>query len=154
MKQVLPGVLAVALMLGTGQVRAADPTLAEIRAQQLELHEKLAQGDASLAALSATERAQLQAAQERVFGILEGHSDADRLHPAQRTQLTNELERINALVQGDDRNRLVCKREKRTGSQRYVRVCKTVSERELELQNSQRLWDRTNVCNGGVGCSN
>lgn len=154
MRQVIQGVLAVALVFGTGQALAADPTVAEIRAQQQELREKLVQGDASLAALSAAERSQLQASQQRVFEILDSHDEAGRIHPAQRTQLTNELERISALMQGDDRNRLICKREKRTGSQRHVRVCKTVAERELELENSQRMWDRANICNQGLACSN
>lgn len=153
MGQIIRVVTVAMLVLAFGHATAGEPTLADIRTQQLELRGKLERQDESLASLSDREREQFQAAQQRVFVILDRHDEADGMHPAARTRLTNELEAISALVEGAGKDRMVCKREKRTGSQRHVRVCKTVAQREQELEDARRAWNPPSPCSPGIGCT-
>ena len=51
-----------------------------------------------------------------------------------------------------DNERMVCKRVKRTGSNRHVRVCKTVAEREREREEARRVLSHPSVCSQGIGC--
>lgn len=140
MWHIIRAIAVAMLVLASGHVAAGQPTLADIRAQQQELRGKLEQDDPSLAGLSEYEREQFQVAQSRVFAVLDVHDDADGMHPAVRTHLINELLAISALVEGAGDDRMVCTREKSTGSHRLVRLCKTVAQRERELEGGRRMW--------------
>ena len=66
----------------------------------------------------------------------------------------NTLEWIEAAINDSDDDRLVCRRERRIGSNRMTRVCKTVAQIEFERERARsQLLDRGACVDlGGAGC--
>lgn len=76
----------------------------------------------------------------RMSGLLDGVEDVNRLPEATRVEVFNEQERVNALLtRAHADSRLVCRREKPTGSNRSINRCVTVAERNRERDNAQDL---------------
>lgn len=72
--------------------------------------------------------------------LLGGAEDVTRLPDAVKVQVFNEQERVNTLLaRAHADSRLVCRREKPTGSNRSVNRCMTVAERTRERDNAQDL---------------
>jgi hypothetical protein len=81
--------------------------------------------------LSDRERLQFVRALDRMEATLSGVAGIDELDRKSRTQLFNDQELINnVLTQASDDARLICKREKLTGTRRISDVCVTVAQRE------------------------
>jgi len=67
---------------------------------------------------------------DRMSSLLDGTSDVDQLPEATKVRVFNEQERINSLLsQAHADSRLICRREKPTGSNRSTNTCFTVAER-------------------------
>ncbi|KAF1694314.1 hypothetical protein CSC64_04405 [Pseudoxanthomonas koreensis] len=73
---------------------------------------------------------QVRTSLDRISGMLDGKASVGELNGADKVEVFNEQERINTLLtKARDDSRLVCRREKKTGSNRPVNSCATVAER-------------------------
>lgn len=76
------------------------------------------------------DRSQVQAAMDRIKSTLQGHESAKELSPVARTQLLNDQSTVNTiLTRAKEDSRMVCRREKATGSNFHESVCMTVAQR-------------------------
>lgn len=74
--------------------------------------------------------AKLAAAREEIGRILNGVSDPHQLPADQRIALFNAHQTIESVINKQDKNRVVCTRERKTGSRLGTTECLTVGERE------------------------
>lgn len=82
--------------------------------------------------------------QRRILALIEGKSSIEELSREQRLQLVNAQERINAAIQGTrsaEEARLVCRRERPTGSQVSRLRCTTVRQDNLLREMADRDAD-------------
>ena len=155
----LPGLLlaAQAFAAAGGEVPAADATAqAPIpsEAYLADLDRKLALADqGQYGRLERGSDKKLQALREQVAGLLEGRASIDELPADDEVKLLNAQGRIAAILRNQDKDRVVCKREARTGSRLAVTECMTVAEREARAASAGEATEKVqrNVCIAGEG---
>lgn len=74
--------------------------------------------------------ARLAAARKEIGDLLRNVSDPHELSPEQRIALFNAHQVIETVINKQDKDRVVCTRESKTGSRVGVTECLTVAERE------------------------
>lgn len=77
---------------------------------------------------------ELKAARDRIAGLLEGHASKDELQPDARLAVQHAEDAIQAIIQSQDKNRMVCRREAGTGSRLPRNECLTVAQREARAR--------------------
>ena len=125
---------------------AADDTVPEILHTQHALRTKLDNPTGDYSRFSPDDLAKMRRAQDHVFRVLDGVSSLDQLNTDQRTDLSNALDEIRATLAQNAGSRLVCYRERKTGSNLIEKRCETVEEREARARDSQeqlREYSRT-----------
>ena len=128
----------------------ADPSLAEIRAQQLEYRGQ-AQGKTGLfKEMPEHQVSELLRKQNRFLTLTEGKASIEELPADDKVEAINHLEWIKATLTKADNERLVCERVKVVGSNRPQRVCRTVAEMRAERQEAERSLETRLMC--GQGC--
>jgi hypothetical protein len=83
--------------------------------------------------------ARLARARATIGDLLRDVSSPRDLNPQQRIELYNAHEEIASILQHQDKNRVVCTRERKTGSRLNVTECLTVGEREERARISAEL---------------
>jgi hypothetical protein len=99
--------------------------------------------------------ARLTEARQVIGNLLQNVSDPRELKPDQRIALFNAHEEINAIINKQDKSRVVCTRERKTGSRLSTTECLTVGEREERARVAQagtNAFQRA-VCTPGEGNS-
>lgn len=122
----------------------ADTTAPEILHTQHVLREKLDNPTGEYRNLSSEAIAKMRAAQDRVFAMLDGVASLDQLNKDQKVMLSNDLDQIKYLLANNEGNRLICHREKKTGSNMIQRVCETAAQRDADAEESQRSLQHAN----------
>ena len=133
--------VAALLALAAGPVFAgddADDTVPEILQTQQALRAKLDQPGGEYARLSQSNVSRIHRAQDKVFRMLNGVESLDQLNRGQRTELSNALDDIKAALAGDAGTRMVCHRERRTGTNLVEKRCESVADREARARESQQ----------------
>jgi len=117
----------------------------------LELQEAITAGvDHAEHALTAGQKHTIRAEQKRIRAIVEGKASLDALTLEQRLQLVNAQERINAAMRGTraaEEARVVCRRERPTGSQVNQLRCSTVGQDSLLREMADRDADGVLLAN-------
>lgn len=140
-------VLALAFIIPASAISATGgQDLDAIRAQQKEIRTAALAGTGIYARLTAPERNGLIAKQDRLLALIDGKKAADDLNEADRIEAFNALEWIEAKINHEDGDHMVCRRERKIGSNRITQVCRTAAEderlreeaRERMLRDSQR----------------
>lgn len=67
---------------------------------------------------------------QRIHGVLQTHGPVPRMAQEQRIGLLNLQERVNAVLTGNEANRMLCEWTRVAGSQRRQQICMTSAERE------------------------
>ena len=128
-------VVLAALSAGPESANASEPLwrdaadTAVFTAQAARLREQM-QPDERYGGIGETERTEIErnlAALQRLF---DARGSMAAMTPAERVELLNAQERINALLTGHDGDRMVCTREQQMGTRFRSTVCMTVRERE------------------------
>lgn len=138
-------IVVVGVMTALPPVKAAE-SLADIRQQQTQLRDDLANG---VLALDADKRQTVDEQQHVVFDLIDGKHEVRELNPAQRVELKNALETINAALsqtQTAEDDREVCWQEKRTGTKLVTTVCGTVRERRQAKEGARDYLQRPRLC--------
>jgi hypothetical protein len=112
--------------------------LGAVHAQQTEIHEGLIARSGRYASLSAETRTSILSKQATLFKLLEGKQTADDLSEHQRLEVFNTLEWIEAAINGEQGERMICRREKTIGSTRVTRVCRTAADEERMKEEARR----------------
>lgn len=98
----------------------------------------------------------LKAAQARIFALLEDGKTLEQLDKNEQVELLNSVEEVKAIISNNERDKLECWREKKTGSQMAITRCATVAQRE-EVREGARTWKaEPGICqrdgSGGPAC--
>lgn len=138
-RKLLARSLAVVLLATVAPLAMAAQTLDldVIRNQQREIKEAATAGSGPYASMSAAARSDLLAKQAGMLKVLDGKQTADDLNEAERTEVFNTLEWIEAAINDTEADRLICRRERTIGSNRVTRVCRTAAE-EARLRDEAR----------------
>jgi hypothetical protein len=83
--------------------------------------------------------ARLSAARKEIGDLLRNVSDPRELPTEQRIALYNAHQTIESVINHQDKSRVVCTRERKTGSRVGITECLTVAEREERAKISQAM---------------
>jgi hypothetical protein len=103
-----------------------------IRTQQAQIRKDAEARQGRYATLEGSKRRRLFEKQALVLRMLEGRRSMAELDEQDRIIVFNALESIAAIVNDDEPNRTICRRQKPVGSNRPVTLCRTVAELEAE----------------------
>lgn len=152
--------LALAGLLAIGAVATAAaaedslslPTIPELRQQLSQLQRDLP-GDR---ALSADKKSEISAAMARIEQRIQGRDTYGSMDDAQRTEMVNDVSLIHFALANKDDDRLICKQERKIGSNRMSSTCATAAQWEEARKRSQEALDaqgracnQTGSCGGG-----
>lgn len=140
----------VVLLFGSLTVQAAAPAskqkvstnASEIVQQQTAIRAQVLSGKGAFKDMDASARNDLLKHQDIVFGLLKDKESTTQLSEADQVRVSNSISSIVAAVTNAEDDRMVCRREKPTGSNRTETICKTVAERRIEREqaaDSRRL---------------
>lgn len=135
--------LCLAVSFGASADDTDGPTLAEIRAQQLELRADVQAGEGIFEDMQRVKREELAARQTKLLAMIEGKDMVQDLDDDTQVEAFNLLEQINASINDMEDQRMVCERVQKTGSHRKVKECKTVAQRREEREAAQRNLQET-----------
>lgn len=120
---------------------AAQPqepqSVSEILHMQKDLRSKLDNPTGEYSQFSEKDIAQMKHAQDDVFGMLSGVASLDQLNLDEKTRLSNSLDEIKAILLSNSDNRLVCHRERKTGTNLVTKRCETVAQREARSRDAR-----------------
>ena len=120
--------------------------LDDIRTQQHEIRDGVEARTGRYKDLSASERNELLSKQARMLETIEGKHSTEELNDQQKTEVFNTLEWIEAVVNNDGEDRMVCERRPVLGSTRKERVCKTASQWREEREAARNMMDSRGSC--------
>lgn len=144
MALVLGGLLAAPAAFASVDRNALQ--VESIRSQQAEIRAGVESRTGRYRDLTADTRSQLLAKQGEVLRTLEGKQSTDELNEAQKTEVFNALEWIEAALNKSEDERLVCERRQILGSTRRERVCKTVAQMREERDAARNRMDSRGGC--------
>ena len=157
MQKHLIALLAVSLaFVGTAQAKI-DSAPSKDGLVQLDVQESVADQLTRVERALATEeysevgledKSKVQAALSRIRVKLGDHATIEQVSPQFRTEIYNDQELVNTiLTRAHADSRVVCRRERATGSNRPLQVCMTVAQRRELMENSRdalRNYHRVN----------
>jgi hypothetical protein len=88
------------------------------------------------------ERAQVETGLARMASMFDSNPSVDAMNKEQQVALFNQQEVVNAILKNRDSSRVVCKREKKTGSNLSTTTCLTYGERERIRRDDQKELNR------------
>lgn len=149
-------VAVLAAMLVSAAAMANDQILVNTDAraiitQQQEIREEAVARNGRYRDMDERARRSLLAEQDKVLELLEGKERSTELSQIDQTILFNSLEKISAMVNQAEDERMVCRRERTTGSHRVQNVCKTVAQLRAEREQSQSALNSRDVRCEGCG---
>lgn len=130
----------------------SQPTVAEMLAYHDGVAKRARTKDFD--ALSRSERDELAAAQAQIRQALEGKTSMGELDQPTLLAVSEAHTQVVALVAKADDNRLVCTMQKRVGSNRHTRECRTVAQIREDRESAQDMRMRSRTCDpssGGCG---
>ena len=120
--------------------------LDDIRTQQTEIRDSVEARTGRYKDLSSSQRSELLTKQARMLQTIEGKHSTAELNDQQKTEVFNTLEWIEAVVNNDGEDRMVCERRPVLGSTRKERVCKTATQWREEREAARNMMDSRGSC--------
>ena len=114
-------------------------TVPQILQMQHALRTKLDSRSGEYARLDDAAIRKMEAAQDRVFRLLDGVTSVDQLNSQQKVDLSNSLDEVKATLLAEDGNRVICHVEQKTGTHLTQRRCETVSSRQKNVDESRKF---------------
>jgi hypothetical protein len=141
------------LLLGVTTMAAANfgtpPNAGEIMREQRAIREQVEGTTGKYSRFKPEAMVRLTRAQETVFRLLDGNQSVDHLDMNQKVELFNALEEVKSVLNDNERDRLICKRERKVGTTIRETRCATVAQRE-ELEVGKALQG-PRACSEGFG---
>jgi len=138
--------LALAAPAAFASVDSRVLMLDDIRTQQTEIRDGVESRTGRYKDLSASQRSELLNKQARMLETIEGKHSTEDLNAQQKTEVFNTLEWIEAVVNNDGDERMVCERRPVLGSTRKERICKTASQWREEREAARNMLDSRGTC--------
>lgn len=138
--------LSFLLLVAPMVVAQSGDRLAQIREQQDTL---LAELDSGVLKVTPREAALIRKDHARVAAILADNATLDDLGVAERVELDNALERINALVVATrqaEEDADVCHYERKTGTKLPKLDCATAAQRRNHRDGARAYMEKPRVC--------
>ena len=66
--------------------------------------------------------------------MLAGVNSLDELNEIQKTDVSNSLDEVKAILLANEGNRLICYRERKTGTNLLTKRCETYADREAHAR--------------------
>ncbi len=120
-------------------------TAPEILQMQHALRAKLESPSGEYSRFSESDIRKMEAAQDEVFHILAGVNSIDQLNEGQKTELSNALDQVKATLLANENNRVICKIERKTGTNLTSRRCETVAQREANALEARRQIEHNEI---------
>lgn len=146
---------AMALSMVAFTAFANAGKLTAILQQQREIREQSEVATGKYVRFEESERARMHRAQDRIFKLLNGVDDIERLAPDKRAELFNALEEVKSVIAQNESDRQVCEREHKLGTTMKVTVCATVAERRNVREGARDWKGEPSICGfrtEGVDC--
>ena len=146
MKLSLLALLAAALFVpgAVAGTQAAQPLkLGAIVSQQTQIREQVLAGEGRYKDMPQKTRDELLEKQAALLQMIGDKRDPVDLSHEQRLQAFNTLEWIEATVNQEPEEHMVCTRERRTGSMRVTTVCKTQRQINEDRDRARKQMEGT-----------
>jgi len=134
--------LGVSLALSAGATFAQAPeqpqTVSEILQFQHALRAKIDTANGEYSRFDEGQISRMKQAQDNVFRMLAGVNSLDDLNETQKIEVSNSLDQIKAILLANEGNRLICYREKKTGTNLLTKRCETYADREARARETQQ----------------
>ena len=138
------GLLLVAFVSVALPVKAEQEprSVAEIIEEQRAVREDILKQEDGWDAIAETKRTAVIERQDSVLKRLSAIETLDQLDPTELTTLSNDLEWIRSVALDAEGERIVCTRERKTGSNRVERVCRTAAQIARDRREASEGWQR------------
>ena len=134
--------LGVSLALSAGAAFAQAPeqpqTVSEILQFQHALRDKIDKPNGEYSRFDEGQIARMKTAQDNVFRMLSSVKSLDELSENQKIEVSNSLDEVKAILLANEGNRLICYRERKTGTNLLTKRCETYADREAHARDSER----------------
>ncbi|WP_241239999.1 hypothetical protein [Xanthomonas sp. BRIP62418] len=139
------------LLLADAEAASSKVDVKKPVAQQVAQVRKELDGGTKYSEISQEDRAKVLSALTRIEVAVADRDDAQALTPDRKAAVYNDQQLINTiLTRAGEESRLICTREKATGSHHTTSICKTVAERrrlrdsgERDMSSMQRRYKAT-----------
>ena len=128
----------------------APQSVSEILQFQRDLRLKLESPTGEYSRFDSSAIHRMETAQDKVFRILGGVTSLDQLTLDQKVDVSNSLDEVKAILLANEDNRMICHRERKTGTNLLTRRCETVAQREANIKEANTLLNG-DLVNGGHG---
>ena len=134
--------LGVSLALSAGATFAQAPeqpqTVSEILQFQHALRAKIDKANGEYSRFDEGAITRMKRAQDKVFHMFNGVTSLDQLTEDQKIDVSNSLDEVKAILLSNEGNRLICYRERKTGTNLLTKRCETYADREAHARESER----------------
>jgi hypothetical protein len=137
-------IIALSVALCLCSVAHADeqlPEISRIMSQQTQLRADITAHAGRFEKMPATKRDEVLSRQNGLFAVLDGKSTYADLSENERIEVFNTLEWIEAAINNEQDDQLVCRRERTLGSTRLNRVCRTQAQMKLDRERAIKDMD-------------
>jgi len=132
----------VSLALSAGAACAQAPeqpqTVSGILQFQHALRDKIDKANGEYSRFDEGQLSRMKRAQDNVFRLLSGVNSLDDMSADQKIEVSNALDEVKAILLANEGNRLICYRERKTGTNLLSKRCETYAEREARARDSQQ----------------
>ncbi len=153
----IPFLAAIAALMLPFALHASQKSFEvdEIVAQQQQIKADVIAKKGRYADMPSRQRNELISKQQSLLTMLEGKQSSDELTESQRIEAFNTLEWIEAAINKQEEDRMICIREKTIGSNRVTRTCRTADQWAIARENARDFMSHKFACSdlGGVGCT-
>jgi len=136
--------LAVLVLIGISDCQAGTintkQSINEIVVQQQQIRKDVKAEARGWDAIPQSKRTELLAKQDQLFSLLAGKQTLGDLNETEQMEVADRVEWIRALADNAEEERQICRRERTTGSNRVVTVCRTVAEIKKERERSKHTF--------------
>lgn len=127
--------LALVLSLATTALVAGNPDdLDALRTAQRDLQAEISAGRGAYKDMPPERRDALLKDQARLLAMIEGRASLRELDPAERSAVQTLVAQVEAAQRQAEDDRIVCRRERRTGTNVASNVCRSVGERRSDRE--------------------
>lgn len=150
--------LGVSIAVSAGAAFAAPQadqpqSVAEILQIQHDLRDKLNKPSGEYSRFDEATISRMKHAQDNVFRMFSGITTLDQLSENQKVEVSNSLDEIKSILLANEGNRLICYRERKTGTNLLTKRCETYADRQAHARESEQtmrdLSRTVQTTNGG-----
>jgi peroxiredoxin family protein len=137
-------------LLASASFSATDTS--RILAEQKDIRAESEQPQGKYSRFNDAARARLHRAQDVIFAILSEGKALEQLSKEQQVDLMNAVEEVKAVLADNEKDKLECWRERKTGTNMKVTMCETVAQREQIKRDAQAWKEKPFICVGVGEC--